>query len=75
MNNSSKSVPQSVSIVSENEPVVICPTVEVLPQGIVLCLGNLNLFMSEESAMELSDLLVEGAMVKLGVPLEEDFIQ
>ena len=75
MTRSERFAQQLAAIVSEDEPITISPTVEVMPNGVCLSLGNINLYMSDESAMQLADLIVEGCLVAAGTDFEEDFLQ
>mgnify|MGYP007032675608 CR=1 FL=1 len=77
MTNLSDYVGQShdTALIGEGEPITITPTVEIIPQGIILTLGNINMYMSTDSAITLSDILVEGAISHMGVEFDEDFTQ
>lgn len=63
------------ALIHEGEPITITPTVELTQHGIILTLGNINMYMTTDSAITLSDLLVEGAICHMGTQFEEDFIQ
>tara|TARA_R100001460_G_scaffold51097_1_gene89769 strand:+ start:465 stop:701 length:237 start_codon:yes stop_codon:yes gene_type:complete len=63
------------AIVHEGEPISITPMVEITPHGIILTLGAINMYMTRDSAITLSDILVEGAITHMGIKFDEDFIQ
>lgn len=65
----------STAVISENEPIKIVPQVEVLHDGIILTIGDINMYLTTDSAVALSDIIVEGAMLQMAVEFEEDFIQ
>jgi|TARA_R110000772_G_scaffold107797_2_gene210376 hypothetical protein len=77
MSNSSDyaSPSHSIAVVGENEPVSIVPVITVLPQGMIVTLGRLNMFMTVDSALALSDIITEGALAQMSVEFEGDFIQ
>ena len=65
----------STAVISESEPIKIVPQVEILSDGIILSIGDINMFLTTDSAIALSDIIVEGAMLQMAVEFEEDFIQ
>jgi hypothetical protein len=75
MTTSSQSARQSIAIISENDPVKICPRVEVVPNGLIVTLGDLNMYMSVQSGMNLADMIVEGCMIESGIEYDEEFHQ
>ena len=44
------------ALIHEGEPITITPTVELTQHGIILTLGNINMYMTTDSAITLSDL-------------------
>ena len=77
MTNLSDYVGQSheTALIGEREPITLPTTVQIIPQRIILTLGNVNMYMSTDSAITLSDILVEGAISHMGVEFDEDFTQ
>lgn len=65
----------STAVISESEPIKIVPQVEILSDGIILTIGDINMYLTTDSAIALSDIIVEGAMLQMAVEFEEDFIQ
>lgn len=65
----------STAVISESEPIRIVPQVEILSDGIILTIGDINMHLSTDSAIALSDIIVEGALLQMSVDFEEDFIQ
>tara|TARA_R110001606_G_scaffold349849_1_gene499835 strand:+ start:672 stop:800 length:129 start_codon:yes stop_codon:yes gene_type:complete len=41
----------------------------------IVTLGRLNMFMTVDSALALSDIITEGALAQMSVEFEGDFIQ
>lgn len=65
----------STAVISESEPIRIVPQVEILADGIILTIGDINMYMSTDSAIALSDIIVEGALLQMSCDFEEDFMQ
>ena len=63
------------ALVYDGEPISITPMVEITPHGIILTLGAINMYMTRDSAITLSDILVEGAMTQMGIKFDDEFIQ
>lgn len=65
----------STAVISENEPIRVVPQVEILADGIILTIGDINMHLSTDSAIALSDIIVEGALLQMSCDFEEDFTQ
>lgn len=65
----------SAAVISESEPIKIVPQVEILTDGIILTIGEINMYLSTDSAIALSDIIVEGALLQMSCEFEDDFIQ
>ena len=65
----------STAVISESEPIKIVPQVEILADGIILTIGDINMYLSTDSAIALSDIIVEGALLQMSCDFAEDFTQ
>ena len=65
----------STALVGESDPVDIVPVITVVPGGIIVTLGHLNMYMTVESALALSDVITEGALRQMAVEFEGSYIQ
>lgn len=63
------------ALIGEEEPIDIIPVVTVLPDGIIVTLGHLNMYMTIDSALALSDVITEGALAQMSVEFDDNFIQ
>lgn len=52
----------NVSQLSDKAPIPIIPTIEMLPNGLVITLGTSSYFLSHLSSIELSSTLAEAVM-------------
>ncbi len=64
-----------IAAISDGEPVDMVPVVTIMPSGLVLTLGHLNMYMTIESALALSDVITEGALCQMQVEFDGNFVQ